>query len=396
MRDPMNWALPVGRVFGIPVKIHLFFFIIILGLVLRQIKDSPTIWWGDIVFFSVFLLFGIVLLHELGHCFGARWVEGEAKEILIWPLGGLAFTDVPNNWKANFITTAAGPAVNVLICVACSILLAIGGYFPSLNPFANPYTAELYSFSHARTETSVYSVKIYRPGTNEEVPSKEFVESLSKRAPETALNSTRIDEFNQSLAKLGYERGLVPSWAVWVYRAFWLSWWMFLFNLIPAYPLDGGRMLQEIVWARSSYRQGTTVAAYSGFGVSVIFLILSITLNESLLMGLGLFMLISSYMALKALEVEEGPFGYDFSAGYTSLEKDEEPPPRRRRRQGFLGRWWQARKMRKLQLEHDERQRDEERMDQLLDKIARTGKESLTDEERRFLERASTRYRNRS
>ena len=35
-------------------------------------------------------------------------------------------------------------------------------------------------------------------------------------------------------------------------------------------------------------------------------------------------------------------------------------------------------------------------MDQLLEKIARTGKESLTDEERRFLERVSARYRNRS
>ena len=59
-------------------------------------------------------------------------------------------------------------------------------------------------------------------------------------------------------------------------------------------------------------------------------------------------------------------------------------------------RWRQARLARRLQRENEERARDEERMDQLLDKIARTGKESLTEEERRFLERMSARRRNMS
>jgi stage IV sporulation protein FB len=35
-------------------------------------------------------------------------------------------------------------------------------------------------------------------------------------------------------------------------------------------------------------------------------------------------------------------------------------------------------------------------MDELLDKIHRQGKESLSDEERRFMDRVSARYRNRS
>ena len=34
-------------------------------------------------------------------------------------------------------------------------------------------------------------------------------------------------------------------------------------------------------------------------------------------------------------------------------------------------------------------------MDQLLEKIARSGKQSLTDDERRFMERVSARYRNK-
>ena len=49
----------------------------------------------------VLLLFGIILLHEFGHCFGARYVDGDAKEILIWPLGGLAYVDVPHTPRAQ-------------------------------------------------------------------------------------------------------------------------------------------------------------------------------------------------------------------------------------------------------------------------------------------------------
>jgi hypothetical protein len=168
-----------------------------------------------------------------------------------------------------------------------------------------------------------------------------------------------------------------------------------LFNLIPAYPLDGGQMLQALVWGRTDYRRGVVVAAYTGFAVAIIFLIVSIASNEALFMGLSLFMLYMSSTKLYSLETEDGPFGYDFSAGYTSLERDDEPPPKPKR-QGFIARWLQARRARKLHREIEERAADEERMDQILAKIAESGKNSLTDEERRFLERYSARYRPRA
>ena len=37
------------------------------------------------------LLFGVILIHELSHCTAARALGGEATEILLWPLGGIAF-----------------------------------------------------------------------------------------------------------------------------------------------------------------------------------------------------------------------------------------------------------------------------------------------------------------
>src|SRR5690606_14348702 len=74
------------------------------------------------------VLFGSVFLHELGHCVGARYVEGEALEIILWPLGGLSRMRTPNTAKAEFLSTAAGPAVNfALALVAFFGLLALTG-----------------------------------------------------------------------------------------------------------------------------------------------------------------------------------------------------------------------------------------------------------------------------
>jgi Zn-dependent protease len=376
MRDPMSWALPVFRAFGIQVKVHIFFFIVTLGMVLRQKQLWPALDWLDIFLFMVVVVFGVVLIHEFGHCFGARYVEGEAKEVLIWPLGGLAFVDVPHTPRANFIATVAGPAMNVVICFVCAVFMALAGYLPSLNPLADPYSANMANFD-GRTYTSSYGLKVYKTGTKEDV------------------TDLHVSELADGIEKKVYERTLAPTWAVWLFRIFWLSWVVFLFNLLPAYPLDGGRMLQCAVWARTDHRRGVVVAAYSGFVVSIIFLVISISQNQTLLMGLALFMMYSASLALHQLEMDDGPFGYDFSAGYTSLEKDEEKP-KKPKQVGWFTRWRQARRTRRLQLEAEERQRDEERMDQLLEKIARTGKESLTDEEKRFLERVSARKRNMS
>jgi Zn-dependent protease len=316
---------------------------------------------------------------------------------MIWPLGGLASVEVPNTWKANLYTVVAGPMVNVVICCVIGIALAFAGFIPNFNPISNPYVSDVYSYREGVTYTSDYGFRPYRAGTTEQIPRAEIEKYVKLDGEGSTTRYTFPPAMAERLTKaMNAERHVAPSWVVWLNRAFWISWVLLLLNLIPAYPLDGGQILMCIVWSRTSQRQGVTTAAYSGFGFGVLFLIVGITTNEVLFALLALFMLQMAYLKLNAPEVEDGPFGYDFSAGYTSLEKDDDPPPRKKRKQGYITRWWQARKMRKLQVEHEQRQRDEERMDQLLDKIARSGKESLTDEERRFLERASTRYRNRS
>src|SRR5262245_1501825 len=130
MRDPFLWSIPLGRLFGITVRVHILFPIVILGLMLRAAvqKDAggaPPVEgaWIDVGTVSLLLLVS-VLLHEFGHCFAARRVGGDAHEVLIWPLGGLANVDVPHTARANFLTAAAGPAVNLVLCLLFALLLA--------------------------------------------------------------------------------------------------------------------------------------------------------------------------------------------------------------------------------------------------------------------------------
>ena len=81
------------------------------------------------------ILFVSVLLHEFGHCFGARIMGGRGEEILMWPLGGLAFADPPRRPWPQLVTTVGGPLVNVVICLvtgvgACSSLSRSAGVDP--------------------------------------------------------------------------------------------------------------------------------------------------------------------------------------------------------------------------------------------------------------------------
>jgi hypothetical protein len=190
-----------------------------------------------------------------------------------------------------------------------------------------------------------------------------------------------------------------PSWVLWTARFFWMNWLLLVFNLIPAFPLDGGRLLQAILWGRTGdYRSATQVACWSGLVTALLFLLVSFWLNDALFLGMGIFIMFTSYQQLMILErgtLDEGSFGYDFSKGYGGFGPDEDAPAPKARRVGPLKRWLQTRRARRLQKEVERRASDERRLDELLDKISRTGKESLTPEERRFMDRVSARYRNR-
>src|SRR5271165_5735189 len=85
-------SVPFFSAFGIRVRVHsALLFLIACELILNWTPgyDLPA------KLISMAVLFAVILLHEYGHCIAARWVGGSASEILLWPLGGLAYPDVP-------------------------------------------------------------------------------------------------------------------------------------------------------------------------------------------------------------------------------------------------------------------------------------------------------------
>jgi stage IV sporulation protein FB len=356
MRDPSYWSIPLGRLFGITIRVHVLFPLVVLGLVLQVVYQPrgfpfPDGTWIDVLVFSA-LLFGSVLLHEFGHCFGARAVNGDASEVLLWPLGGLASVDVPHTPGANFLTAAAGPAVNLGLCVVCALLLAF-----AVEPSFQPPWSPLWWFGRGHAG----EIHLYTWG--------------------------------------GVDKEVTAVWPMLLARLFFANWILFLLNvLLPGFPLDGGRMLQSALWRYLGYRQAMVIAIIAGFVCVFVAAVGAIAINQLLPLLLAGFIFLSCRNQWVLLETggEDSLFGYDFSQGYTSLERDQAPAAPPRRRTGWWKRWLQKRAAQKLQREQETREAEERRMDELLDKVHREGKAALTDEERRFLKRVSDRYRNRN
>jgi Zn-dependent protease len=348
MSDPFSWSLPFGRLFGITIRVHVLFPIVAIALILRTAyKYDVQGAWLDMAML-VALLLVIVLLHEFGHCFGARLVDGDAHQILIWPLGGLASIDVPHTPRANFIATAAGPLANVAICAATG--LALGVLFDIRPPF-NPFT-----WSPLRVD----------PAGSIEILTWQGRHDL-KAEPAVLI----------------------------LMRTFYLSWILFLLNLLPGFPLDGGRMFQCLLWPRYGFRQSMIAAIFVGFLVAIVLGIVSMVADEVFVLFLAIYIYVTCRQQWILLETggEESVFGYDFSQGYTSLERDQPAP--RRRRPGFFQQWRQRRRARKMHREEEARLAEGRRMDELLEKVSREGLQALTDEERRFMKRVSDKFKNR-
>src|SRR5262249_13768063 len=85
MRDPFYYSVPMGRLFGVAIRIHWLFPFVALGLILKVAykEGTPPGLWVDYTMLLIALFFA-VLLHEFGHCFGARHVNGDASEVLLW------------------------------------------------------------------------------------------------------------------------------------------------------------------------------------------------------------------------------------------------------------------------------------------------------------------------
>lgn len=106
------------RVFGITVFLHWSWFLVAAYELDQRSGRYGSLGWNVAEYLA---LFGIVLLHEFGHALACRQVGGTAEEIVLWPLGGVAYVAPPQRPGAVLWSIAAGPLVNVALA---GVLLA--------------------------------------------------------------------------------------------------------------------------------------------------------------------------------------------------------------------------------------------------------------------------------
>jgi hypothetical protein len=256
-----------------------------------------------------------------------------ADEVLLWPLGGLAMVHPAPRLSSQVATILGGPATNLALCVIT---------FPG---FHSPDT--LWG--------------VFNPF---ELP---------------------IDKWNSA----EWLPGLLLL-------TFTVNWMMLLLNLLPIYPLDAGQLLQVVLASRGLpgelvHRWSSLVGSLAGWAL----LIAGLTLNLIWLVALGALLLLLN-LALTTPAASADPFddntlGYDFSQGYTSLERGpgENQP-------GWVDQWKQRRQAERAARELQRRQELEQQLDLLLAKVHEGGLQSLTAAEKRMLRRASEELRDRA
>ncbi|MBV0903811.1 site-2 protease family protein [Haloarcula salina] len=156
-------------------------------------------------------LFVSVALHELGHAWAAMRYGLRVESITLWILGGLASLEaMPKEWNRELVIALAGPAVSVLVGVACYAAL-----------FAIPASAQVTLF-------------------------------------------------------------LVGWLAV-------TNLLLAVFNMLPAFPMDGGRVLRALLSRNRPYAVATRIASRIGTGFAVLFAVVGVLSISPMLLLLALF-----------------------------------------------------------------------------------------------------------
>jgi Zn-dependent protease len=142
MTPTRRGSIRLFRFAGIDLFVHWSWLLVAVFEIRNRADRYTSLTWNVLEYL---MLFAVVMLHEFGHALACRQVGGQANQIVLWPLGGVAYVNPPPRPAATLWSIAAGPLVNVallLLALGAGIAgRAIGG--SSLNPNAVGFLHDL-------------------------------------------------------------------------------------------------------------------------------------------------------------------------------------------------------------------------------------------------------------
>ena len=116
-------AIHLSRIAGIDLYLHWSWFVVAAYEIQGRSGRYSSVAWNVLEYLALFL---IVLLHEFGHALACRQTGGKADQIVLWPLGGVAYVNPPQRPGANLWSIAAGPLMNVALAPVLYAALMMG------------------------------------------------------------------------------------------------------------------------------------------------------------------------------------------------------------------------------------------------------------------------------
>jgi Zn-dependent protease len=227
-----RWALRIGSVFGIDVFVHVTFVALLAWIAaghMGQGHGPGAV--AEALLFNV-SVFGIVVLHELGHALVARRFGIATRDITLWPIGGIARLErMPERPREELLVAVAGPAVNLTLAAVLSLVLLVVGL-----PLA--------------------------PGN------------------------------------------ILTAGGPFLTRLMWINVSLALFNLVPAFPMDGGRILRAALAFRLERERATALAARIGQGIAVLMGVAGLLGGHTILLFIAVFVWFGAQSESVAVNVQ--------------------------------------------------------------------------------------------
>ena len=239
----MKWSWRIGRIAGIDVYVHSTFLLLLAWVAISHYLEHQRLADAAYGLFFIITLFGIVVLHELGHALTARQFGIRTRDITLLPIGGLARLErMPEDPRQELLVALAGPAVNVVLAGVLFAILAFTSGLAALN--------------------------------NVKLVGGSFLANLVA--------------VNVALA---------------------------VFNLLPAFPMDGGRVLRAFLAMRMDYVRATQVAANIGQALALMLGFIGLSSNNPFLVFIALFVWMGAAQEASMVQMKVGSWRHSRAAG---------------------------------------------------------------------------------